>query len=67
MTGILQIIQKKRDNVDVVCVSGRLDTNTSIEADAVLNRLIASGSQNILINCENLDYIRSIRSPELLI
>jgi anti-anti-sigma factor len=40
-------------------MSGRLDTNTSIEADAVLNKLIASGSQNILINCENLDYISS--------
>jgi anti-anti-sigma factor len=59
MTDVLQIRQKKQDALDIVYLSGRLDTNTSLEADETLKRLIASGGLQIVLNLENLDYISS--------
>jgi anti-anti-sigma factor len=59
MSEVLQIVIKKRDTVDVVYMSGRLDTNTSAEADAALKQLVASESRHILLNLHNLNYISS--------
>ena len=41
----------------------RLDTNTSLEADETLKRLIASGGLRIILDLGNLDYISSSRPP----
>ena len=59
MSEILQITREKRDAIDVVCMSGRLDTNTAIEADVELKKIIASGSLQIVLNFKNLNYISS--------
>jgi anti-anti-sigma factor len=40
-------------------MSGRLDTNTAIEADAELKNVIASGAYQIVLNFKNLNYISS--------
>ena len=59
MSDLLEIARKKRDSIDILCLSGRLDTNTSAEADAALKQMVAEGSLRILLNVENLDYISS--------
>ncbi|MDP2797085.1 MAG: anti-sigma factor antagonist [Methanoregula sp.] len=59
MSDVLQIARKKQDAIDVVCMSGRLDTNTAIEADAALRQMIASGGLQIVLNFKNLNYISS--------
>lgn len=59
MSDVLQITRKKQDSIDVVCMSGRLDTNTAIEADAEFKTVIASGTQQIVLNLKNLNYISS--------
>ena len=46
MSDVLQIARKKQDAIDVVCMSGRLDTNTAIEADAEFKTVIASGANH---------------------
>jgi anti-anti-sigma factor len=59
MSDVLQITRKKQDSIDVVCMSGRLDTNTAIEAEAEFKTVIASGAQQIVLNLKNLNYISS--------
>lgn len=59
MSDVLQITRKTQDVIDVVCMSGRLDTNTAIEADAALKQMIASGKHQIVLNFKNLEYISS--------
>ncbi len=59
MSDILQIIREKKENVDVVYLSGRLDTNTSAMADTELQTMVSHGSKKILINMANLEYISS--------
>jgi anti-sigma B factor antagonist len=59
MSDVLQITRKKQDSIDVVCMSGRLDTNTAIEAETEFKTVIASGTQQIVLNLKNLNYISS--------
>jgi anti-anti-sigma factor len=59
MSDVLQIARKKRDAFDLICMSGRLDTNTAVEADAALKQLVASGGLQIVLNLKNLNYISS--------
>ena len=59
MPAVLQIRQKKADTADVVSLSGRLDSNTSAELDAVLKHLGDSGSFQIVLNLADVQYISS--------
>jgi anti-anti-sigma factor len=59
MSDILQIIREKKENIDVVYLSGRLDANTSAMADTELQTMVSNGSTKILINLANLEYISS--------
>ncbi|MFA4848411.1 MAG: anti-sigma factor antagonist [Methanoregula sp.] len=59
MSDVLQITREKRDAIDVIYMSGRLDTNTAIEAEGELKKIIASGSLQIVLNFKNLNYISS--------
>ncbi|MDD1694062.1 MAG: anti-sigma factor antagonist [Methanoregula sp.] len=59
MPEVLQIRQQKHDSVNIVSLSGRLDTNTSLLADTTLRQLIASEELQIVLNLENLNYISS--------
>lgn len=67
MPDLLQITSKKKDDVDLVYLAGRLDTNTSVIADTRLKELIESGSQRILLNLSELDYISSSGLRVLLV
>jgi len=67
MANLLQITQKKKGDVDVVYMAGRLDTNTSVMADTRLKELIGSGNQRILFNLSDLDYISSSGLRVLLV
>ena len=59
MSDVLQICEKKQDSVTIVYLAGRLDTNASRDADAVLKRLVASGCLQIILNLSDLNYISS--------
>ena len=59
MPSVLQISQKKTDTADVVYLSGRLDSNTSAELDAVLKQLVDSGSLQIVLSLADVQYISS--------
>jgi hypothetical protein len=46
MADILQIARKKKEDADVVYLSGRLDTNISAMADTELQTMVSNGSRN---------------------
>ena len=56
---IMEITSKDVGEVKVVELDGKLDTNTSIEAEGYFQGLVVSGSKKILVNCEKLDYVSS--------
>ena len=45
--------------MEVVSLSGRLDTNTALEADRVLRRIITAGETQVVLDLQNLEYICS--------
>ncbi len=50
---------KTIDDVKVLAFEGRLDTQTSTDAQMQLTQLIEGGETKILLNLERLDYISS--------
>jgi anti-sigma B factor antagonist len=55
----MQIDLDTRNNISVFNLRGRLDSNTSPELEAVIASQIENGSNSMIINFENLDYISS--------
>ena len=55
----MQIDLNTQDNISVFNLKGRLDSNTSPELEAVIASQIENGSNSMIINFENLDYISS--------
>ena len=55
----MEIIEKKQSGVDVFKLNGRLDSNTSPELEEKIFEAIDSGSTNMVVDCEDLDYISS--------
>ena len=55
----MQISVKTTNEVKVLAFEGRLDTQTSPDAQQQLTRLIEEGETKILVNLEKLDYISS--------
>ncbi len=55
----MQISVKTTKEVKVLAFEGRLDTQTSPDAQQQLTRLIEEGETKILVNLEKLDYISS--------
>lgn len=47
------------DGVTVIEFEGEIDTNTSIEAEALFAKLIGQGKKQIVANFSKLDYITS--------
>lgn len=43
----------------IICLDGKVDTNTAPEFDSALTRLIESGSQQIVADFEKLSFISS--------
>ena len=47
------------DSVTIVRCTGNLDTNTSIEAQEYVNKLIEDGASKLLIDLANVDFVSS--------
>ena len=63
----MQISVKTTNEVKVLAFEGRLDTQTSPDAQQQLTRLIEEGETKILVNLEKLDYISSAGLRVLLV
>ncbi len=63
----MQISVKTTNEVKVLAFEGRLDTQTSPDAQQQLTRLIEEGETKILVNFEKLDYISSAGLRVLLV
>ena len=55
----MEIIEKKHNEIDIFELNGRLDSNTSPEFEKTIFSAIESGSKQMVVNFENLDYISS--------
>jgi len=55
----MEIIQHEHGEIRVLNCVGRLDTNTTPQAENQINDLLESGASKFLINFEKLDYISS--------
>ncbi len=55
----MQISVKTTNEVKVLAFEGKLDTQTSPDAQQQLTRLIEEGANRFLVNFEKLDYISS--------
>ncbi len=55
----MQISVKTTNEVKVLAFEGKLDTQTSPDAQQLLSRLIEEGQNRFLVNFENLNYISS--------
>lgn len=63
----MDITTRIRDGVNVVYLSGSLDTNTSSQAETRIKKLIDWGSMKILIDLSGIDYISSAGLRILLV
>ena len=55
----MEVIQRKRDGVEVVALKGRLDSGTSGDFEAKLSDMVASGAMRMVLDLRELDYISS--------
>jgi anti-sigma B factor antagonist len=55
----MEITAKQLKRVDVVTVSGRVDSSTAPELDEVLGAIVDAGRFRICMDLENLDYLSS--------
>jgi anti-sigma B factor antagonist len=63
----MQISVKMTNDVKVLAFEGRLDTQTSPDAQQQLTRLVEEGETKILVNLEKVDYISSAGLRVLLV
>lgn len=59
MSTILQVAEQRRGDIPILSLSGRMDSTSSPDAEAALNRLIAGGDRSIIVDLANLEYISS--------
>ncbi len=62
----MEIAVSDAGDVKVVRIEGRLDTQTSADAQTQLTRLIDQGTTKVVVNFEKLDYISSTGLDVLL-
>jgi anti-sigma B factor antagonist len=55
----MQINTIEKDGISIVDLEGRLDTNTSTEAEKALIALLDGGANKILLNFGGLDFVSS--------
>jgi anti-anti-sigma factor len=63
----MTIVQKERNGVMELSISGRLDAVSAVEADKDFNSVIDAGHENLLVNLGSLDYISSAGLRVLLV
>lgn len=55
----MEITTKQLKRVDVVTVSGRIDSSTAPDLDTVLTSIVDAGRYRICIDIKNLEYLSS--------
>jgi len=55
----MEITAKQLKRVDVVAVSGRIDSSTAPDLDEVLRSIVDAGRSRICMDLENLEYLSS--------
>jgi len=55
----MKIETRESQGIHIIAFEGNLDTNTSPEAESVINELIDAGKQKVLVNFEQLNFISS--------
>ncbi len=63
----MQILTRTANEVTVLAFEGKLDTQTSPDAQQQLTGLIEAGAKRFLVNFEKLDYISSAGLRVLLV
>ena len=63
----MQILIKTTDDVTMLAFEGKLDTQTSPDAQQQLTRLIEAGEKRFIVDFEKLDYISSAGLRVLLV
>jgi anti-sigma B factor antagonist len=56
---MIKITERKVDNVNVVCVEGKIDAASTCEVEKRLNDLIGAGNKYLVLNISGTDYINS--------
>ncbi|MFC2097622.1 STAS domain-containing protein [Bacteroidota bacterium] len=55
----MEIKQKQINDFTVAFVNGRIDTTNYDVFENVLNKIVSSGQNNIVVDCEKMNYISS--------
>lgn len=55
----MKIIEKEQDGVSIFKLDGRLDSNTSPDFEQKIFKAIESGSTQMIVDFDDLDYISS--------
>ena len=55
----MEMTEEKSDDVYILKISGRLDSNTSPAFEDKITQIIAAGSKNLIVDFENLEYLSS--------
>lgn len=56
---MLSIETENRQSVSVMRVEGRVDSDTSLELDEALTRLLQQGTNQIVLNLQGVDFMSS--------
>ncbi len=62
----MELVTREQGGATVVEIIGRLDTNTSSDAQTAINELLAKGTQKLLIDFAKLDYLSTVGLRVLL-
>jgi len=55
----MTIAEKRENDIYILTAIGRLDVNTSESFRVHLLQVIADGTENIILDCQSLDYLSS--------
>ena len=55
----MEIIRNDKDNVIIIEFNGRIDAGSTDSVDKYFSTLISETDNNIIVDCENMDYINS--------
>ena len=55
----MNIVIRESQDIRILAFEGNLDTNTSPDAESIINELIDGGAEKLLVNFEQLNFISS--------
>ena len=55
----MEIIKNDKDNAIIIELNGRIDAGSTDSVDKYFSTLISENDNNIIVDCENMDYINS--------